>query len=196
MPTPTLTIITPTIGRTSLATMLYALAPQLEDSDECLVLGDGPQPVAEQIVALFVSSMRAPVRYIEHALVQNWGNPQRNTAIRMAKGDLLVFIDDDDCPLSDGLSTIKRVGAEHPKRPLMFSMLHQGIRLPQTQEVVPGNISGQMFIAPNVPGRLGTWSDRYAADFDFIEGTMRHYAAEDLVWREEITTTQGFRGPG
>lgn len=192
---PTLTIITPTIGRPSLATMLGALTPQLEDGDECLVLGDGPQPVAEQIVAAF-SSSRTPVQYIEHALVQNWGNPQRNTAIRMAKADLLVFIDDDDCPLPDGLSTIKRIAAEYPRRPLMFSMMHQGIRLPQTKMLVPGNVSGQMFIAPNVPGRLGAWSDRYAADFDFIEGTMRHYAPDDLVWRDEITTMQGFQGPG
>lgn len=193
---PTLTIITPTVGRPSLATMLIALAPQLEEGDECLVLGDGPQPTAEQIVAAVVSVSRAPVQYIEHPLAQNWGNPQRNTAIHMAKGELLVFIDDDDCPLPDGLSTIKRVAAEHPKRPLMFSMLHQGLRLPQTRTIVPGNISGQMFIAPNVPGRLGTWSDRYAADFDFIEGTMRHYAPEDLVWRDEITAAQGFHGPG
>lgn len=175
--------------------MLSALAPQLQSGDECLVLGDGPQPNAEKIVGSF-SALGVPVQYIEHALVQKWGNPQRNTAIDIAKGDLLVFIDDDDCPLPDGLSTIRQVGAAYPKRPLMFSMLHQGIRLPLTQSVVAGNVSGQMFIAPNVPGRLGVWSDRYAADFDFIEGTLRHYAPEDLVWRSEITTMQGFKGPG
>jgi glycosyltransferase involved in cell wall biosynthesis len=191
---PTLTIITPTIGRHSLATMLEALVPQLQEGDECLVLGDGAQPEAEQIV---VSVPNPSVRYIEHALVRNWGNPQRNTAIGMAKGDLLVFIDDDDRPISGGMETIRRVAVLHPNRPLMFRMHHQGMLLPTELGVLkPGNVSGQMFVAPNVISRVGRWSDRYAADFDFIESTMKHYSLEDLVWCDEITTVQGFRGPG
>ena len=190
---PTLTIITPTIGRPSLAVMLKALVPQLQEGDECLVLGDGPQPKAEQIVA---SVLSPHVRYIEHALVRNWGNPQRNTAIGISRGDLLVFVDDDDQMLSDGIATIKRATAEHPGRPLMFRMRHRGMLLPQRRAVVCGNVSGQMFIAPNVPGRVGRWSERYAADFDFIESTMKHYSFDDLVWCDAITTVQGFQGPG
>jgi len=189
---PSLTIITPTIGRPSLALMLAALVPQLQEDDECLVLGDGPQPAAEQVIAE-VKSTR--IRYVEHALVRNWGNPQRNTAIDMANGDLLVFIDDDDCPLPEGINTIRRVATQYPGRPLMFRMRHQGLLLPQSRTLVMGNMSGQMFVAPNVPGRIGRWSDRYAADFDYIETTMKHYNLEDLVWRDEITTVQGFQGP-
>lgn len=171
--------------------MLAALVPQLEESDECLVLGDGPQLVAEQIVTAVASSH---VRYIEHPPVKNWGNPQRNTAISAAKGDLLVFIDDDDRPLPDGMATIRRASERHPGRPLMFRMHHQGRLLPETRTLTLGNVSGQMFVAPNVSGRLGKWSDRYAADFDFIESTMKHYRFDDLVWCDEITTVQGFHG--
>lgn len=189
---PTLTIITPTIGRPSLTVMLGALVPQLQAGDECLVLGDGPQPKAEQIVTSVASPL---VRYVEHALVKNWGNPQRNTAIRMAKGDLLVFIDDDDRPTLDGLATIRRVADLHPARPLMFRMRHSGKLLFEKREIALGNVSGQMFVAPNVAGRVGQWSNRYAADFDFIESTMKHYNFDALVWRDEITTVQGFQGP-
>ena len=56
-----------------------------------------------------------------------------------------------------------------------------------------GNVSGQMFIAPNVPAHVGRWSAVYGADFDYITSTLALYSkgADAIVWREEITTIQG-----
>ena len=190
MKQPSITVITPTIGRASLRTMLEQLGPQLGEGDECLVLGDGPQPAAGHIVAGIANPR---VQYIEHPEVRNWGNPQRNAAITRAKGDLLMFVDDDDQVLRDGVETIRRIGAEHPGRPLMFRIRHMESLIWRTPVVEYANVSGQMFIAPNVPTRVGRWSDAYGADFDYITSTLALYSegANALVWREEITTIQG-----
>ncbi len=87
-----ISIITPTIGRNSLRPMLQRVLVQLQDGDEVLVVGDGPQANAKKIVDEFKHAL---VRYWESEPIHNYGNPQRNTAVEEAKGDYLLFVDDD-----------------------------------------------------------------------------------------------------
>jgi len=190
----TVSVITPTLGRESLADMLGRLLPQLGEGDEVLLVGEGPRPRAKEIADSFKSNA---VRYWEEGPFFNWGNPQRNSAIKQAKGSRLVFIDDDDSIHATGIATIKAVSAGFPGRPIMFRMLHKGRTLWSNQVVRFGNVSGQMFIAPNVPGRLGTWSSAYAADYDFITSTLALHpkGKASVVWREEMPIIQGFAGP-
>lgn len=190
----TVSVITPTIGRPSLLEMLKALVPQLAPGDEVLVVGDGPQPAAREMVEGLASPY---VIYWETEPLHVWGNPQRNRAIERATGDRLAFIDDDDMPLPDCIATIKKASDENPGRPLMFKMLHLGALLWRERKVELGNVSGQMFIAPNVKGRLGRWTDQYAADLDFIQSTLALYPEGwgAIAWRDERTTIQGYVGP-
>lgn len=188
-----LTVITPTIGRDSLKRMMDVLVPQLEDGDESIVIGDGPQPNARRIVEAYNSRK---ITYLEHGPIRNYGNPQRNLAISMAKGDYLFFVDDDDQVLQDCLAGVKRIASEFPGKPLMFRMYHGPMVLWAERAVRGGNISGQMFIAPNKPEFLGQWSGKYAADYDFITSTLAKYPEgyQALVWRPEFVVIQGIAG--
>jgi glycosyltransferase involved in cell wall biosynthesis len=174
--------------------MLDGLLPQLSDGDEVLVIGDGPRPKLREICAAYKSDL---IQYWEIPLTMNYGNPQRNEAIARAKGTHIHFLDDDDLTKEGAIADIKAAAAEHPLRPLMFKMHHHSTILWATPEVKRGNISGQLFVAPNVPGRLGRWSGKYDADFDFISSTLQLYPEGygALVWRDEIVAIQGQAGP-
>jgi len=187
-----ISVITPTIGRDSLRTMLDALVPQLEDGDEAIIVGDGPQPNAQRIVESYRNSR---LIYLEQGPIRNYGNPQRNLAIKMAKGDYLFFVDDDDVPLKDCVKGVKAIASRNPGRPFMFRMYHGPGLLWETNEIRGGNISGQMFIPPNKPELLGEWSGKYAADYDFITSTLAKYPEGALMWRGEIVVHQGCAGP-
>ena len=192
---PSISIITPTIGRDSLKSMLEGLLPQLADGDEVLIIGDGPQPNAKLIVEGLASPF---IQYWESPLIRNYGNPQRNEAITKAKGDYLMFVDDDDTVDSQAIRTVKKAAKEFPDIPLMFKMLHNGHAiLWDIPQVAYGHVSGQMFVTPNVKGKIGTWSGKYGADFDFMTSTLALYpeGAAAVKFLEDVITIQGYAGP-
>src|SRR5436189_756369 len=137
---PTLSVITPTLGRESLKTLLDSLLPQLTPSDEVLVIGDGPRPRAREICASYGNPV---IKYWEIPLIMNFGNPQRNEALGVAKCSHVHFLDDDDRSVDGAASVIKKVATEFPGRPIMFRMHHQSSFLWRSESVVCGNISGQ-----------------------------------------------------
>lgn len=192
---PSVTVITPTIGRASLETMISQLTPQLAPGDEHLIIGDGPQPNAEAIVKKMASPY---IRYWEFPLIMNYGNPQRNQAISEAKGDLLMFVDDDDQVPPGAIATVKSTAEKNPGRPMMFKMRHAPGILWVTKTLECGHVSGQMFVVPNLPGRVGRWPGHYSADFDFMKETVGLYpeGKKALLWCDEVISIQGYAGPG
>jgi glycosyltransferase involved in cell wall biosynthesis len=184
MSIPTVSVIIPTIGRASLAKVLSTLVPQISEGDEIQVIGDGPQPEARKIVEAIASPL---VKYDEIPQIFNYGNPQRNLGISRAIGQFLMFIDDDDDPYADGVTTVKRLTAQHPDRPHLFHIDYQTrvLPIPKDNRLYCGNVSGQCFIPPNVKGKLGKWSGKYEADLDFILGTLAFYDKKALVWHDE-----------
>jgi len=186
-------VVTPTIGRPSLHRMLSILQPQMSFEDEVRVIGDGPQPSARTICERFPS-----VKYSEIPLIRNYGNPQRNLAIQETTADIIMFIDDDDVPKDLALFDVRAAVRDNPGRPLMFRMYHQDRVIWADKNVRVGNVSGQMFVVPNIKDRIGKWSGKYAADFDFITSTiiLQPEKLDSVVWREEIIAHQGFAGPG
>lgn len=190
---PSIGIITPTIGRQSLRTMLDRLLPQLDAQDKVLIIGDGPQPAAKAIVDSLNSSL---TRYWEHGPIRNYGNPQRNLAIAESTNDYVMFVDDDDLPMPHAIKAVKEAIAAHPGLPLMFKMQGPYHVLWRVKLVQVCNVSGQIFVAPNLKERLGRWSGRYEADFDFIKSTLALYPNKEqaVVWKEDIICTQGYVG--
>jgi glycosyltransferase involved in cell wall biosynthesis len=190
-----LSVITPTLGRESLEAMFRSLLPQLSEDDEVLVVGDGHRPRAREICA--AQSFKKIV-YYEVPFTGNWGNPGRNDAISKAKGTHLFFIDDDDLAMPGAVGAMRKGADANPGRPLMFKMHHRSIVIYGPRAVTCGNVSGQMFVPPNVPGRVGRWSGRYMADFDFVNHTLSLYPKghAEIVWLGAITTRQGQVGPG
>lgn len=135
---------------------------------------------------------RAPHwRWLEHnAGRAAWGHPQINFGMTQAQGDYLVFQDDDDVFAPDALVNIRRA-ARHlaPPRPLIFKFKIAragGLVLPQGKVVEENKIGGHCLVVPNEPTRLGTWTDRYAGDWDFIEETLRLWEPLEPVFRPEV----------
>jgi glycosyltransferase involved in cell wall biosynthesis len=195
-----ISVITPTIGRPSLERMLVSLLPQLSENDEVLVVGDGPQPEAERIISKLLGSSKKPVstvvRYWETKPVRNFGNPQRNEAVGKAVCKRLFFVDDDDVVLPGAIAAIRARSKAAPASPLMFRMQHPAVIMWNEKKVLPGNVSGQMFVVPNIKDRLGVWSGRYEADQDFISSTLALYqgGVDSVVWCPEVLAIQGLAG--
>ncbi len=61
-----------------------------------------------------------------------------------------------------------------------------------------GSEGARLFVPPNKPERLGRWSGRYAADYDFITSTLAKYpeGQSAVVWEQAITVRQGYHGEG
>ena len=159
-----LSIIIPTISRPSLARTLGSIRPQIFCDDEVLLVGDGPQPAA---AATFAAS-GVPGRYVEGPATKWWGNAQRMHGMRLARGDLLAFMDDDDIYLAGAFAAMR--GAD-PRAVNVFRMQHPRRLLWQRRQLAHGNVSSQMLVVPNDPAILGQWGNRRAGDYDFALAT-------------------------
>jgi glycosyltransferase involved in cell wall biosynthesis len=157
----TFSVIVPTRGRRSLAATLDSLAEQLEPGDEVLV---------------------------RCTRDEDFGNAARRSLIERAEGTHLVFIDDDDQLARGALAAMRRVAREHPGRVAIFRMRYLDGRVLWREPVLrERNVSSQMFLVPNVPGKLGTWeSPDYPrmADWSFISETARLQG--EPLFREEV----------
>lgn len=180
----TFSIIVPTSGRVLLDRTLRSIVPQLEGEDEVIVVGDGPQPQAQTICRGF-----GRVVYIEHGPTHCFGNSQRQEGMRVATGDYLLFVDDDDVFVTGALQVVREAARRWPGRPMLFRFIdHNGLVLWRDPVVREANVSTAQIVFPNRPEYLGTWGDRYEGDYDFIRSTMDKWPGGDdaVVWRPNI----------
>ena len=149
---PTFSIIIPTAGRPTLAATLASVTPQLEAGDEILVIrsDDG-----------------------------DWGAIARNSAVERARGTHLLFMDDDDEYTPEALRAMRKFAADHPHKIGIFRMRWEfwhlgtyGRVLWETPELRINNVSSQMFLVPNLPGKVASWDPEYGHDYRFILNTV------------------------
>lgn len=184
---PSIAIITPTLGRTTLPRTLESCWWQLGPDDEWLVVGDGPQPAARALVERLGDSR---ARYLEVRQPRSaYGNAQRNLAMHAARAGWFLFLDDDDELLPGALDAVRQ-RLQQPL-PLMFRMDYRpGRRFLWEQPVLrEGNVGGGMFVIPNLPGRWAEWpeTDRSCVgDFTWIRQTLALWPAEALQWCEDV----------
>jgi len=160
----TLSIITPTVGRATLANSVASAAPQLEPGDEILILRDASG---------------------------DSGDTARNDMIRRARGTHLMFLDDDDELRPGALAAVRAFVRENPNRIGIFRMSYgpRGIVWHQ-----PGDLwhtAGTMYVVPNIPGKVGTWAPapersetRRCGDWTFIKETVALQG--EPLWREDV----------
>lgn len=177
-----LTVITPTLARPSLRATLASIAPQLHDGDEHIVIGDGAQPRAAETCAEYGAS------YQDGPQTHNYGAAQRDVGISLARGDWLLFCDDDDTFTPDALATVRQVVVDNPTMPHLFRMRYRasGVVLWQDDIVCEGNVGTPMIVVPTCL-ELPAWSDghpvAYTSDHRFIQRVTDLYG---VVWRKEI----------
>jgi len=148
-----------TSGRPSISETLAALTPQLASGDEILI----------------------------QRLDTPWGNQARNNAIPRCAGTHLMFIDDDDQHAADALQLVRSKVRSRPKRVHLFSMVYTDGRVVHPRWPLQiGYVGTPMMVVPNEPGKLGLWTDRYEADYDFINDTMTLRGDEPVLHAEPI----------
>lgn len=176
-----LCVITPTISRPTLRRALTS--DRLTPDDEWLVVGDGRQPEAQ---ALCNDLAILPyLRYVEGPETHDWGNSQRDLAMRLSDRDYFIFVDDDDV-FNPG--AIKVIRSQLNGKPFMFRIWHNGGVIWTSRDMSVGNVARSMFVIPNKPGKMARWADdaSYESDFSFIQRTMALWKATDLIWAGEI----------
>lgn len=136
-----LSVIMPTIGRSTLKAAIGSVLPELTDKDELIVIADGPSTVAR------IACEKAGARYMEiDSPVKDLGATPRDKAIETAKGDYLVFVDDDDLMLQGAVNAIKvAIDPEEPPSLHIFGWAHN------PKKIGPhGFKSGQQLVVPRI----------------------------------------------
>lgn len=178
-----LSIIVPTHDGDGLATLFESVADQLLPGDEVLVVIDALDGLP--VIPVLSPLVRIVVFDAGHHC---WGHCQINYGITHARGDYLIFIDDDDCFPDGALDAIRRAIEEQPSpRPLMFKFYSRrhGRTLPPGHYVQESAIGGHAMVVPNIPERLGKWGERYAGDFDFIQSTLTLWP-DGPAWYDDV----------
>ncbi len=158
----TISFIIPTIGRDSLRRTLNSI--EKWEGDEILVIQHNPPS-------------------------GGWGNMERNEGIKRATCDYLAFIDDDDWYAEGHREIMDRAIKENPGKPILFRMQYpNGKILWDKPELIPGNVSTQMILVPNIEEMLHVWEKgRNMADFIFIN----KWKFPVIIWSKEIIAYLG-----
>lgn len=192
-----LSLIIPTLGRPTLLRALRSVVPQLFCRDEVIVVGDGEQPVAREIAREFHQ-----VVYLETEGTSCWGHAERNLGMKKATGTHLAFLDDDDVWLPGARSHIEAASAAFRDQPVFFRMEHGERTIWVEKEVRYCNISTQMYLFPNVAGKLGTWRHNpdtahgSGGDYLFARDTVDKYPAGASVFADAVIAKLFFHSEG
>lgn len=155
-----LSVILPTIGRSTLTRSIESITHQLASGDQLI---------------------------IKHDNSGDFGATPRIQAIQEASGDYLLFMDDDDVFTPNAFETIRREVSKNPYVPHIFSVeLPLGGTIPTDHEIRVGNVTSQAFVIPNDKAKLGSWTKRYEGDYDFIASTLAHYPPNSVIFHPEV----------
>lgn len=153
----TISVLIASSGRPTLINAIESVVSQLRPGDELIVDVNDDAP---------------------------WGHEARNRMMPRAKGDFLLFTDDDDTVAAGALSVIRAAVERAPNSAHIFKMAYSDGRTIWTDpEVRLGNVSTQMIVCPNVPP-LAVWrEDLYEGDFHFIKSTCDR---RQTVFHEQV----------
>lgn len=168
-------VILPTHGRAevlALSVPLFLAQDMPADRYEVIVVADGPDPEVEAVI----SSLAAPnLRFT--ALAENRGpGAARNRAIAMARGRILVFVDDDSLVARDFLSRHLRHHAGRNDRIVTGPILD--VSEPPDMTAPPPAPFWARHLNPFPGGNASVARARVVAAGGFDEA-FRHYGWED-----------------
>lgn len=180
-----LSLICPTIGRESLERTIKSAVPQLQEGDEMIVVGDGPQPEARSICKKFPQ-----VRYLElPEKVGDYGCSPCDMGIDNATGDAVFFIGDDDQTAPGAFEVIRGYLTEEPGVPHAFGRKH-GIWAFKPFLAI-SNISGQQLVVPLDRAKIPRMSDVSkslweTSDWEFISRVHEAWGKQTRLHNEPI----------
>jgi glycosyltransferase involved in cell wall biosynthesis len=177
-----------TIGRPTLGRTLGSIKSQRGgDVDiEVIVVADEGDAAARRIFE--EQAAERPVWRFEELTGEGWGYPQRQRGIDVARGDYLLFIDDDDVYTPGAFEKIRAAVAMHPGRIVVFRMDVHGSLIWRADPpfLRVRNVGMEMVAIPRLDGKLGAFRPplRYTSDFDFIAETVA--LQREPVWSKDV----------
>jgi glycosyltransferase involved in cell wall biosynthesis len=163
---PTFSVVIPSAGRPKLERTLASIVPQVLPGDEVLVLVND---------------------------AWDWGNSARQEGQAKAKGDYVIFIDDDDVYVPGALAAMRTWAAEHPGRIGIFRRRSDAWPTQWKEPVLrQGNVQSSNFLIPNVPGKVGRWgvqSQIPERQAELVAGGLPDWS--DVQYLEETARLQG-----
>ena len=201
---PLLSVIVPTVGRPSLERTVNSLLRQGEWLPwEAILVGDthapagGPGTWTHQLDRAADLAARYPehLRYVEHdGGCHAWGHPQRNHGATVARGRYLAWLGDDDIYVRWAFKTIAqalrgRRAAGHEWDVFLFRWVApwKQVLWHTAGYLEESHIDAECIVCPNVPEMLGTWTNRYQGDYDFIRETVDRWGGlERVLWQPEV----------
>jgi glycosyltransferase involved in cell wall biosynthesis len=190
---PKLSVIIPTIGRSTLENTLRSVYHQIMyEIDnvrdiEVLVIGDTHDDKFKDTLVFAESiARRYNTKYIGHdGGVNCYGHPQRNFGQRIAKGAWLAYLQDDDIYTHGSFRSILASINTHPVCPRLFrTQTWQAGVVWKTQDLTVGNIDADCIVTPNVQDKLGKWEYVYEGDFKFIKQTCEMW--NRVLWVDYV----------
>jgi glycosyl transferase family 2 len=164
---PRLTLICPTLGRSTFAELLESVRAYIGPDDEFITVGDGPcLNIRGQIEALNDPRFR----YFELPVRKNdWGCTPCDVGIANARGDMVWFIGDDDMVAPNVFEIIRGHVMGLTDKVHIFAMKHTGNILKGSIQL--SAVSGQQIVCP-FPPDLPKMADfdpfQPASDWQFI----------------------------
>lgn len=170
-----LSLICPTIGRSTLRNTIEAVYPDLDDSNEMIVVGDGPMPAHIYALLKFfpkVGYNELPKR------THDFGCSPCDFGVDAATGDFVFFIGDDDTSCLGTFTTVRSGIGGDRSRAHVFAMSWQGKTLANSTKL--GEISGQQIVTPrraDIPRMAATAHKRMIeeSDYSWIEAVITLY---------------------
>lgn len=154
-----------------------------------MVIGDtcdGPLPAVEKLVA----SYGPRYTYLDHNTgYHDFGHSQLNYGLSKATGQWLHISDDDDIWTPNAVAIMRQAAATARGQPMLFRFLsYYGLlHWSQCGDFRMNEVGGHCLVTPNIPGKVGTWAERYAGDWDYIESTIAlHGGPDSIIWHDEI----------
>jgi glycosyltransferase involved in cell wall biosynthesis len=187
-----LSLICPTIGRTTLLVLSETVIPELVYGvDEFIVVADGPIPEqAETLLKELATRHPGMVRFIQlETRVGDFGCTPCDVGIEAAKGDAVFFIGDDDRVVPGAFAAIRKAVDEFPNVPHLFSMQHQLGLLGNSLACC--SVSSQQLVVPRDMSRMPKMSDVSKddwpiSDWVFIDKVHRAWDATTMFHPEVI----------
>lgn len=188
MTRPLFTVVIPTLGRVTLLDTIRSIPAGVEK----IVVYDAFEAIQDHHAWVQANAGPLGYRYLElDAGRHDTGSPQIAYGFEQAHGGWLLNFGDDDVYEPGAFDLIRGAIAEQSRpHPLMFKVeLHpneqrgnrEPVRLWQDREIRRYGVTGQSFVCPNDPDKLGQW----LSDVHFMAETAMFYGG--LVdWREEL----------
>lgn len=173
-----ISVITPTMGtrESSFRFLVKHLSGILMPGDEHIIVLDADVFTPDFMGQCLNDGKHSTPVYLRKSVDSGFGNIQRDVGIIHAKGDYIVFCDDDDVLSYAGIRYLRTLPVDKTKCHLFPSVGAWGNQQPTTC-FERGYIQGAQFVVPNVDS-LPKWADTTdlpAGDFEFMTKCKKQF---------------------